>query len=149
MKFDIKNQEWEYYRHILNSPNMIVLEYGVYGKIVQLTAKQYITEVARILRSTYESHMKILTEQPADRKNIEYLKTLDFPISIPVLNYSCNAQEGRHRAIAFSELHGEDATFPCLVVNWIDENKRGLSFWQWMSRRKKEQNQYRKVSDTL
>ena len=137
MIFDIKTQEWEYYSQILNSSDMVVSQFGVRGEIAHLTAEQYIKEVARITRSTYESHMKVLTTEPADRKNIEYLKTLDFPIAIPVLNYSCNAQEGRHRAIAFSELHGEDSRFPCLMVYWIDENRKGLSFWQWLSLQKK------------
>lgn len=72
MIFDTKSQEWDYYRRILNAPNMTVPQYGVRGEIVHLTAEQYIREVARITRSTYESHMKALTTQPADRKNIEY-----------------------------------------------------------------------------
>lgn len=132
MIFDITTQEWEYYTKILNSPNMTVPEYGVRGEIVEMTAEHYIREISRITRTSYESHMKILKEVKGDRDNIEKLKKLDFPIAIPVINYSCNAQEGRHRAIAFAELHGEDAKFPCLLVYWIDERKRGLSFWNWL-----------------
>jgi hypothetical protein len=103
-----------------------------------MTADYYIREVSRITRTKYESHMHILKEIPTERKNIDYLKTLDSPIAIPVLNYSCGAQEGRHRAIAFAELYGEDAKFPCLCVYWIDETKKGLSFWQWMRLRSEE-----------
>lgn len=143
MIFDTKAQEWEYYSRILNAPDLTVPAYGVRGEIVQITAEQYIREIARITSSTYESHMKILTTYPADRKNIEHLKTLDFPIAIPVINYSCRAQEGRHRAVAFAELHGDDATFPCLAVYWIDEQKKGLSFWQWM-RKQREAREHRK-----
>lgn len=138
MIFNTKNQEWDYYRRILNAPDLIVPEYGVRGKIIQITAEQYIREVARITRSTYESHMHILTTQKADRKNIENLKQLECPIAIPVLNYTCGAQEGRHRAVAFSEVHGEDATFPCLLVYWIDEQKKGLTFWQWLHKHREE-----------
>lgn len=136
MIFDTKAQEWDYYRRILNAPGLTVPEYGVRGEIIKMTAEHYLREAARITRSSYESHVKILTTQPADRKNIEYLKSLDFPIAIPVLNYTCGAQEGRHRAVAFAELYGEDAAFPCLAVYWIDEGKKGLTFWQWMRRRR-------------
>jgi len=138
MIFDTSNQEWGYYKNILNAPDLTVPEYGVYGRIVYMTAEQYIRECARITHTQYESHMRILKHEKADRNNIEYLKTLDFPIAIPVINYSCRAQEGRHRAVAFAELHGDDATFPCLAVYWIDEQKKGLSFWQWMRKRRKE-----------
>lgn len=138
MIFDTKSQEWDYYRNILNAPDMTVPEYGVRGEIVEMTAEHYIREIARITRTSYESHMRILKHEKADRNNIENLKKLDFSIAIPVINYSCNAQEGRHRAVAFSELYGEDAKFPCLLVYWIDERKRGLSFWQWLHKRRKE-----------
>lgn len=136
MTFDVKSQEWDYYRAILNAPGMTVPEYGVRGEIALMTAERYIREISRITRTSYESHMRILKFEKADRKNIEYLKTLDFPIAVPVINYTCGAQEGRHRAIAYSELYGEGAEFPCLCVRWIDERRRGLTFWRWLARRR-------------
>ena len=92
-------------------------EKGIDSEIVYITGEEYIKRCAKdIFGMSVES---MLDDQDVSFDKVDkYAKLMKQGVTFPIcyLDYAYKQQEGRHRALAFRQVYGDNAVMPVLIL---------------------------------
>ena len=127
------------------------------GEIKMVSPYEYFQGCAKIFntrRSTdnisAENQIKFIKDYEQDKiedlKKVITEKKKKFPLTY--LNFAERGQEGRHRMYVAGELFGWKEKFPCLIINWADEDRHNR--WVEEKRQSEIQQEFDKaIEDAL